>query len=98
MLTWVPFGVIALSAPFEFWRYHSSLSRRIPTNWYNVLKLALTVGLVATAIVDIVLGLGLIDYKDDSGITGPLQFGTSDSDFGTGYRKEVMLVNTRGAR
>lgn len=62
VLTWVPFAAIALSAPFEFLRYRDSRSRKIPRNWYNVLKFALTLCLVAIAIVDLVF---LVVDKDD---------------------------------
>ena len=61
-MTWVPFAIIALAAPFELRRYRNSRSRKIPRNWYNVLKFALTLCLVALAIVDLVF---LVVDKDD---------------------------------
>ena len=63
--------MIALSAPFELRRYRDSRSRKIRLNWYNVLKFALTLGLVAIAVVDLVLLVGKVD-EEARIITGAL--------------------------
>lgn len=55
ILAWTPFALFLLLLPFEVVKCRASLNRRIPWNFYNLLKFTLTLACVAVALTDLVM-------------------------------------------
>ncbi len=57
VFSWVPAGVLFLMGPWEARKYLRSDHRNIPWSFLNLSKLALTIGLVAVTIAELVFSI-----------------------------------------